>query len=457
MTQKISRKEFLKVAGLAAAAIPAVQVVGRIGNDEILESKDQFGGFLVRRKAGGADNFPHRIDMNKFERYKSYNNMFGRNRWDEEFKAKKAALPQDVKDQKIAANDPGWTPFDVALRTSASWLRGNKGANAYGWVTEASDKEKKLTGYTLNEITKKLKVAALFNGACAVGIAEMDEKWVYADVGSTQEASRLQDITNTKVPVKGDEGPIEIPKSMNRVIVMLIEQDYECYTVNGISMLNSAAASQGYSMMKYAAASVAAYVRDLGYQAIPCGNDTAQSIPQAIAAGLGEHGRHGLLISPKFGSRVRICKVLTDMPLNIDSPISFGAKEFCEKCELCATYCPSGCIPKGDSYSFDTFDINNQPGVEKWQVDQEKCYLYWTQAGVGCANCQSACPFTKPQGWVHEATKILIGAKVGSLDSMLANLDEISGYGAYEEDVDPDDSEDFWNRTGGYVQNTDFS
>jgi reductive dehalogenase len=276
-------------------------------------------------------------------------------------------------------------------------------------------------------------------------------------VGSTPDASRPQDFSSTTIPVKGDEGAIEIPKSMNRVIVMLIEQDYEAFTVNGISMLNSAAASQGYSMMKYAAASVAAFVRDLGYQAIPMGNDTAQSIPLAIAAGLGEHARHGLLISPKFGSRVRICKVATDMPLNIDTPISFGVKEFCEKCELCSTYCPSGCIPKGDSYSFDTFDINNQPGVEKWQVDQEKCYLYWTQAGVGCSNCQSACPFTKPEGWVHEATKILIGAKVGSLDSLLANLDELSGYGALVEEVNPVHADAFWNREGGYVQNTDLS
>lgn len=33
-------------------------------------------------------------------------------------------------------------------------------------------------------------------------------------------------------------------------------------------------------------------------------NDTALAIPYALKAGLGEYGRHGLVITPEFGPRV---------------------------------------------------------------------------------------------------------------------------------------------------------
>jgi len=34
-----------------------------------------------------------------------------------------------------------------------------------------------------------------------------------------------------------------------------------------------------------------------------------------VDAGLGELGRNGLLVTPEFGSRVRLCKVFTELPL----------------------------------------------------------------------------------------------------------------------------------------------
>ena len=56
----------------------------------------------------------------------------------------------------------------------------------------------------------------------------------------------------------------------------------------------SAATVLAYSRMAQLSASLAKYIRSLGYPALPCGNDTAQSIPLAIDAGLGELGRNGL-------------------------------------------------------------------------------------------------------------------------------------------------------------------
>ena len=60
---------------------------------------------------------------------------------------------------------------------------------------------------------------------------------------------------------------------------------------------------------------VAEFIRRLGYNAIPAANDTALSIPLAVDAGLGQAGRHGLLINLKVGARCRISKIFTDLPL----------------------------------------------------------------------------------------------------------------------------------------------
>lgn len=60
----------------------------------------------------------------------------------------------------------------------------------------------------------------------------------------------------------------------------------------------------------------------------------------AIAAGLGWQGKSLLLITPQYGSRVRLVTVLTDLDLPADAPI----KNRCGKCRACADACPAGAI-----------------------------------------------------------------------------------------------------------------
>jgi len=60
----------------------------------------------------------------------------------------------------------------------------------------------------------------------------------------------------------------------------------------------------------------------------------------AVAAGVGWIGRNNLLVTKKFGSRVRLSTVLTDMPLPADSP----CKEDCGTCRACVARCPAGAI-----------------------------------------------------------------------------------------------------------------
>ena len=126
-------------------------------------------------------------------------------------------------------------------------------------------------------------------------------------------------------------------------------------------------------------------------------NDTTLSVPLAIDAGLGELGRLGYLITPEFGPHVRIAKVLTNLPLVPDSPITFGVTEYCTTCGICAIECPAGAISPDKKRSFapppSAMPCGN-PGALKWYVDGKKCHRWWIEAGSGCIRCMDVCPYT---------------------------------------------------------------
>ncbi len=58
----------------------------------------------------------------------------------------------------------------------------------------------------------------------------------------------------------------------------------------------------------------------------------------AVAAGLGVFGRHNLVISPRFGTRILFTAILTDMELASDPPVT---EDLCTECNLCVEECPA--------------------------------------------------------------------------------------------------------------------
>ena len=48
----INRRDFLKMAGLTGAALPAINVIGNASGFEYLSSREAYGGFVVRRATG---------------------------------------------------------------------------------------------------------------------------------------------------------------------------------------------------------------------------------------------------------------------------------------------------------------------------------------------------------------------------------------------------------------------
>jgi reductive dehalogenase len=285
-----------------------------------------------------------------------------------------------------------------------------------------------------------VKHAALFYGASLAGVAELNPLWLYSD-----HFSPTPDNRGRAIPVLREGDRFEqtddswyIPESMNRVVIMAFEEDYNAIA-NSPGRIASAGVGNGYSRMANTAFFIAEFLRVLGYRALPAGNEVGLSIPMAVDAGLGEIGRMGLLMTPKYGPRVRLAKVITDMPLTVDQPIRFGVREFCEVCMLCATHCPSGAITEGPPTSKGR-SVSNNPGTLKWYVEGEKCYDF---NGFSCSNCKRVCPFNKPNNsWLHRLTRAIVDGKVGAMDTLMVKLDQAGGYGTQT------DSSDFWRRDG---------
>ncbi len=61
----------------------------------------------------------------------------------------------------------------------------------------------------------------------------------------------------------------------------------------------------------------------------------------AVLSGLGFVGKSGLFLSKKYGSKVRLATVITDMPLSNESPV---IENGCGNCNACMQACPAGAI-----------------------------------------------------------------------------------------------------------------
>jgi len=247
-------------------------------------------------------------------------------------------------------------------------------------------------------------------GADLIGITQFDQRWEYSH--------KFSDMSST-------ERPPEIDEDLPNVIVIAQAMDYD-WIRTVPSALSGAATGLGYSHDALVVLSLTQYIRNLGYNAHGSMNDTSLAIPYAIKAGLGEYGKLGLLITKDFGPRVRLGKIYTDLPLSYDEPISFGVKELCDICQKCMMGCPVQAIPSGKPSNI----IHNQSnliGVEKWTVDGEKCFSYWTAQNSDCSICIRVCPYNKDySNSIHRFARNLAGTK---LRKFLLWLDGKLGYG----------------------------
>ena len=340
-------------------------------------------------------------------------------------------------------SEPGFSPIAHALDV-ASWAGENTGApmssggiRNYGpsnnWELHSNPTAaEKYNFESRSEARTNVKRASKFLGADLVGIAPYDERWVY---------SKWYDFSKTiydenKKPVHEDA---KFPFEVKSVIAVAFEMDHDALKAPGY--ISDSAVGLEYSHMTEVTHRIAVFLNHLGYKAIPCGNDTAMSIPIAAQAGLGELSRMGILISEKYGPRIRLAKVFTDLEMDYDKPNTFGVQDFCKKCMKCADACPSKSISLDQEPTIEpkTGCISNHPGVKKWYQNQDKCLGQWEKLGTGCTLCVSVCPYNKLDTWVHDVAKLAVGVPVGR--DIARQLDDAFGYGK----VKAENVEKFWS------------
>lgn len=385
-------------------------------------------------KAFKKGKIPFAIDKENYKRFSDRDTIFARVVWDDSYIAHMRPITERAPN-KVGKN--GYSRIGYAAQ-EASWTIYDHFYGAFNWNSAGGDSDKKILPTQLFNILPKFessdiktttnlvkRVGQIF-GACKVGIAELDPDLPFIFTHNRRNE------------------PIDFPEEVKYAIVMLIEMDYHALKTSP-TLPASITTGNGYSRMAFAIACMAEMLRKLGYRAIPAGNDTGLSIPLAVKAGLGQFGRNGLLINPKYGQRVRICKVFTDLPLLPDKPVDFGVTQFCRICKKCAKSCPSQSIPYETDPTWetpwDTFSNNN--GTYKWYVNVDTCYDYWVKNSADCSNCIRACPFTKPPGISHDVARFFI-KHFRFLDRIWVWMDDLMAKFPWWRYGKKDNPEKFW-------------
>lgn len=206
----------------------------------------------------------------------------------------------------------------------------------------------------------RVKEHALANEADLVGIARIERNWIF-------EGYEVAEPWIVVIGVAMDHGELAKAPSVESPVEVIRQ----------------------YNRGTRAARALANFVQAKGYSARPHGGPAAGPmllIPPAIAAGLGELGKHGSMINRRYGSSFRLAGVMTDMPLAADAPDVFGADDFCTSCRICTAACPPGAIGP---------EKQIVRGERKWYVDFDKCIPYFNDT-QGCGICIAACPWSTP-------------------------------------------------------------
>ncbi len=213
----------------------------------------------------------------------------------------------------------------------------------------------------IEEAANYLKHNALKQGAAMVGIGETEPDFVYSVRGRGA----------------GYGNPVHVIHP--RILVFVIEMEKEEIN-HAPEPRQSSEVVRAYLKAATIALMTARFIRSLGWEAVAHIDGESEIVlpPAAEGAGLGEIGRHGLLVTREFGSRVRLSAVTTNMPLPVDKPMQIvpkGLADFCKNCGKCADSCPGQAI---DLYS----------------VNHEACFSIWKRFGTDCGICLAVCPFS---------------------------------------------------------------
>jgi len=254
------------------------------------------------------------------------------------------------------------------------------------------------------QMTARIKALARYLGADEVRVGPLNPAWTYSHRGTPPFFADYRPNPPHFEGLPADcnglqwGDPIEVPHRY--AIAMAFGQDNRLLRTGG-TPFSDLEVGRVYARGALVTTHLGAYIRALGWpaRAHHLRHYDVLLVPVAVDAGLGELGRCGYLISRHLGANLRLTCVTTDVPLVLDRPVDLGVRDFCAKCLKCVTTCPPGAIPRGDEVKV--------RGVRKWQIDPEKCLLYWGRLGSACTICQVVCPWSHPRTPFHRLVSLV--------------------------------------------------
>ncbi len=168
--------------------------------------------------------------------------------------------------------------------------------------------------------------------------------------------------------------------------------DYELYVEEGGRQRWS---KWAYERLVVTASRLALSMLAEGHQAEPLTFDdslaTIELKAAAVEAGLGVRGLNNLVITRRYGPRVRFGAVLTASELPPDRPLH---DYYCTSCSLCISACPTGALtPAGFDRSHCISEF--APGAAMVARQATMLHFPTPYTRAGCTACIDACPIGK--------------------------------------------------------------
>jgi epoxyqueuosine reductase len=236
-----------------------------------------------------------------------------------------------------------------------------------------------------NQIEQKIVAKALEQGASLAGIARVDDL----------KKSRSFEIYDKK-PYYDDYKGVEWNPEHKSVLVWALAHpssepvlDWWSFKIPGFTPGNRVLRKQSRRMRIWLGEELGINALSLPYQIEFGGTFLKDS---AVLAGLGVIGKHNLLVTPEFGSDLRLRAIFMEADLEATGPIT--AFDPCTGCDMpCHSACPRGAFQSGSydqslcrqEMDQNDADLKKMDGSIVGIEEPSKVIVY-------CRGCENACP-----------------------------------------------------------------